>query len=97
MKTIATKYINGYKIALKTNSKIKEWQNDGIYTITDINGNEHECGVWERIKNGEKKNYIYSATSFKKMERRDNIPISKRYYYLNDLAINILYNFLNDK
>lgn len=96
MKTIASKGFNKYYIRLVTNGDKKD---NGIYLITDIDGNEHEAGIWERMQDYDlkndrfKKTYIYCGKSFNQLKKEKR---RKKYYTLCDMMYNQLCRFIKE-
>ena len=93
MKTIATHSIGfgknkNFEIKLVTNAKDKS---NGEYIIVDPQGNSHESGVWERMKNGH--HYIYSGWSYNQLAKGNKIH---KYCYREDLMYNLIQRFIID-
>ena len=93
MRTIATyntgfgKHAN-FEIKLVTNAKDN---NSGEYIVVDPQGNSHESGIWERMK--DKNHYIYCGWSYNQLAKGEK---KHRYYSREGLMYNFVHRFIKE-
>lgn len=100
MKTIVVQHygFNGDEYVVKFMTNNKKCHN-GVFLIIDPQGNEHEFGTWERMKeydfklNRTKNNYIYCSFNFKDLE---NGLKKGNYYVLQDALKKQVYKFIKE-